>query len=92
MNGRANKAGRPTALTREQRLIDQAKEGDQSAFKALIFEYDRDILALALRLLGSREAAKDAYQETFLIKSSRNSFLNVYLLSGGDSILPMIRL
>jgi RNA polymerase sigma-70 factor, ECF subfamily len=50
----------------ELRLIEQAKEGDQSAFQALIFKYDRAILGLSLRLLGNREAAKDAYQETFL--------------------------
>ncbi len=54
------------AINHEQRLIEQAKEGDQSAFQELIFRYDRDILALSLRLLGSREEAKDAYQETFL--------------------------
>jgi RNA polymerase sigma-70 factor (ECF subfamily) len=50
----------------ELRLIEQAKKGDQSAFQALIFKYDRAILGLSLRLLGNREAAKDAYQETFL--------------------------
>ena len=50
----------------ELRLIEQAKEGDQSAFEVLIFKYDRDILGLSLRLLGNREAAKDVYQETFL--------------------------
>ena len=53
-------------MNHEQRLIEQAKEGDLSAFEALIFKYDRDILELSLRLLGNREAAKDAYQETFL--------------------------
>jgi RNA polymerase sigma-70 factor, ECF subfamily len=53
-------------MNHEQRLIEQAKEGDLSAFEALIFKYDRDILGLSLRLLGNREAAKDAYQETFL--------------------------
>ena len=53
-------------MNHEQRLIDQAKEGDRSAFEALILRYDRDILRWLLRLLGDRESAKDAYQETFL--------------------------
>jgi RNA polymerase sigma-70 factor, ECF subfamily len=54
------------AMNHEQRLIEQAKRGDQSAFQELIVKYDRDILALSLRLLGDRQEAKDAYQETFL--------------------------
>ena len=53
-------------MDHEQRLIERAKDGDQSGFEELILKYDRDILALSLRLLGNREEAKDAYQETFL--------------------------
>lgn len=56
----------PRVMNHEQRLIEQAKEGDPSAFQKLIFGYDSDILALSLRLLGDREEAKTAYKEAFL--------------------------
>jgi RNA polymerase sigma-70 factor (ECF subfamily) len=49
-----------------QDLIEQAQAGDRRAFEELIFEYDRHILGLTLRVLGNREEAKDAYQEIFL--------------------------
>jgi RNA polymerase sigma-70 factor, ECF subfamily len=54
------------ATNDEQHLIEQAQAGDRQAFEKLIFEYDRDILGLTLHILGNREEAKDAYQETFL--------------------------
>jgi RNA polymerase sigma-70 factor, ECF subfamily len=50
----------------EQHLIELAQAGDQRAFEELIFKYDRHILGLTLRLLGNRDEAKEAYQDTFL--------------------------
>ena len=42
------------------------KAGDRSAFELLVQRYDRQVLRLALNVLGSAEDARDAYQEAFL--------------------------
>lgn len=47
-------------------LIDRARRGDAASFEALVRRHDRSVLGLALRLTGSREEARDIYQETFL--------------------------
>jgi RNA polymerase sigma-70 factor (ECF subfamily) len=46
-------------------LIHRAQAGDRAAFDALVRVYDRDVLKLAVRVVGSEEAA-DLYQEAFL--------------------------
>ena len=49
------------------RLIRQAKAGDTAAFEAILLQYERRVLATALRLLtGNLEDAKDAAQQVFL--------------------------
>ncbi len=53
-----------TAADRE--VIERAQAGDRAAFETLVHRYDRDVLRLALRLLHSREDARDVYQEAFL--------------------------
>src|SRR5262245_2397632 len=50
----------------DTRLIGEAQAGDRTAFETLVQRHDRSVLRLALRVLGSEEEAKDAYQETFL--------------------------
>ena len=50
----------------DTRLIGEAQAGDRTAFETLVQRHDRSVLRLALRILGSEEEAKDAYQETFL--------------------------
>jgi len=47
-------------------LIERAQAGDRSAFELLVQRYDRQVLRLALNVLGSAEDARDVYQEAFL--------------------------
>jgi RNA polymerase sigma-70 factor, ECF subfamily len=46
-------------------LIHRAQAGDRAAFDALVRAYDRDVLRLVVRVIGTEEAA-DLYQEVFL--------------------------
>jgi RNA polymerase sigma-70 factor, ECF subfamily len=50
----------------DRTLIERARTGDRSAFELLVQRYDRQVLRLALNLLGSAEDARDVYQEAFL--------------------------
>ena len=50
----------------DRALIERAQAGDRSAFELLVQRYDRQVLRLALNVLGSREDARDVYQEAFL--------------------------
>lgn len=47
-------------------LVVRAQAGDREAFDQLMVCHERKIVALAWRLLGNREEARDAAQETFL--------------------------
>jgi RNA polymerase sigma-70 factor (ECF subfamily) len=47
-------------------LINKAKTGDSSAFRELVYRYDRNVLSLALKYVNDRDDAKDIYQEVFL--------------------------
>jgi RNA polymerase sigma-70 factor (ECF subfamily) len=48
------------------RLIARAKAGDPAAFDQIIINHQHRVIALAWRLLGNQEDARDAAQETFL--------------------------
>jgi RNA polymerase sigma-70 factor (ECF subfamily) len=48
------------------RTIAAARAGDLAAFDLLMRQYERLVLATALRMLGSLEDAQDASQEVFL--------------------------
>jgi RNA polymerase sigma-70 factor (ECF subfamily) len=50
----------------DRTLIERAQAGDRSAFEFLVQRYDRQVLRLALNVLGSAEDARDVYQEAFL--------------------------
>lgn len=50
----------------EPELLSCAQAGDRDAFERIVALYERRIYALALRLAGDAEDAKDATQETFL--------------------------
>jgi RNA polymerase sigma-70 factor (ECF subfamily) len=52
-------------VTTDGELIQQAADGDQSAFEELYQRYARPVFGLALRRLGDRGRAEDAVQETF---------------------------
>jgi RNA polymerase sigma-70 factor (ECF subfamily) len=56
----------PERLAPEARLLSLAKTGDMEAFEQIVVLHERRVFALALRLTGSVEDAKDATQETFL--------------------------
>lgn len=47
-------------------LIDRWRDGDIQAFEALVRRHERRVFGLLLRMLGSREEAEDAAQDTFL--------------------------
>lgn len=48
------------------RLVARAQTGDREAFDQLMICHQHRVVALAWRLLGNREEAHDAAQETFL--------------------------
>lgn len=50
----------------DRELVLRWRRGDASAFAALIRRHERRVFRLLLRMLGSREEAEDAAQETFL--------------------------
>lgn len=50
----------------ESALVARARGGDAAAFEELVRRYDRAVLRLALRIVGSEEIARDIYQEAFL--------------------------
>ena len=50
-----------------RRLVEEARNGDRAAFQALYEHYVTRIYNFLFRLLGSKEEAEDATQQTFLI-------------------------
>jgi RNA polymerase sigma-70 factor (ECF subfamily) len=57
---------RMQARATEMELIREAQAGSRAAFDALVRQYDRQVLRLALHLTGSEAEAEDVYQEAFL--------------------------
>jgi len=47
-------------------LIVQAQKGDQNAFEALVYRYDRSVLSIAIKYANNEDDAKDLYQEVFI--------------------------
>lgn len=50
----------------EKALIEKSKNGDSQAFEELISSYQKKVLNLAYRMLGSVSDAEDAAQEIFI--------------------------
>ena len=48
------------------RVLERAITGDASAFEHIVIRYERRVLTLAWRLLGSQSDAQEASQEVFL--------------------------
>ncbi len=46
--------------------LDRARNGDREAFKAIVKAYERKVFIMAYSMLGNRDDALDAVQETFL--------------------------
>jgi RNA polymerase sigma-70 factor (ECF subfamily) len=53
--------------TYEEQLIQQSKDGDLDSFNQLVEKYQRQVYNLAFRMLGNRQDAEDATQETFVL-------------------------
>src|SRR5579863_6349077 len=64
--GKAAPRSSPMSEADELSLIHRAQEGDRSAFDVLVRLYDKNVLRLALQVIGSPEEARDLYQEAFL--------------------------
>jgi RNA polymerase sigma-70 factor (ECF subfamily) len=62
--GRAQ--GRAQRRAVEAELIREAQAGSRAAFDALVRQYERQVLRLALHLTGSEHDAEDIYQDAFL--------------------------
>ncbi len=50
----------------EADVLSRARSGEADAFETLVVRHERMVLRTAWRLLGEREAARDAAQEVFL--------------------------
>src|ERR1019366_9425788 len=57
---------RPEMGQPDDRLVAQVRAGDTGAFEAIYDRYARGLLAFCVQMLGSREAAEDALQLTFV--------------------------
>lgn len=55
-----------TAVPDDAALLARVVEGDHEAFAMLMHRHEDRVFAVCLRLMGSRAAALDASQETFL--------------------------
>ena len=66
----------PAAVLRrasDQRLVEQALAGSERAFEVLFDRHHRPVLAFCKQILGSREEAEDAVQQTFLAANIASS-------------------
>ena len=60
-------ARRPVVEDRtDERLLDDYVHGDRAAFGELLGRYRNQLLHFLIRFLGSRAAAEDVFQETFV--------------------------
>jgi RNA polymerase sigma-70 factor (ECF subfamily) len=50
----------------ETDLIIRAQNGNVSAFEELIYNYDKKVLALAMKYVKNEDDAKDIYQDVFI--------------------------
>jgi len=50
----------------ELKMISKAQSGDREAFKQIILTYQQRIYALAFRIIGNSDDAKDVAQEVFI--------------------------
>ena len=64
VEGRAE--GGPTIVTSDEELVARSRGGDLDSFNQLVLRWERPIYALAYRVIGREEDARDVAQETFL--------------------------
>jgi RNA polymerase sigma-70 factor (ECF subfamily) len=59
--------GRPdNTVTTDEELVARSRGGDLDSFNQLVVRWERPIYALAYRVIGREEDARDVAQETFL--------------------------
>src|SRR5215831_18719151 len=63
---RSSETSHSDAIAEISLLVQRILGGDSAAFEQLIIRYERRVLSLSLKLLGSAEDAQDAAQEVFL--------------------------
>jgi RNA polymerase sigma-70 factor (ECF subfamily) len=56
---------RPIEGAGDARLVEQARDGDDRAFAALVARYERALIRVLARLVRDEELARDLAQETF---------------------------
>lgn len=69
MTGAAELPSRAAEATHGEQLaalVERARAGDSLAFERIMIETERKVVAIAWRLLGDREDARDAAQEVYL--------------------------
>jgi RNA polymerase sigma-70 factor (ECF subfamily) len=65
-SNRAEKASAPQMTWSDEELVARSIGGDQESFNQLVLRWERPIYALAYRVIGREEDARDVCQETFL--------------------------
>lgn len=69
----------------EPQLVDRSRDGDLSAFNAIVERYQSQVYNVSARILGDRHLAEDVAQETFIkahrsIDGFRGGSLRAWLL------------
>ncbi len=88
----------PSVREEEITWLEKARKGDDDAFANLVDAYQGPVFNLCYRMLGNREEAEDAAQETFLkayraLKQydSSRKFVNWILAIGSNHCIDRIR-
>ena len=63
---RAWQAGHDLMTRTDEELVARSISGDVESFNQLVLRWERPIYALAYRVIGREEEARDVVQETFL--------------------------
>jgi RNA polymerase sigma-70 factor, ECF subfamily len=63
---RISESDRSPDVLEIEALVQRVLAGDSAAFEGLIVRYERRVLTLAMKLLGTAEDAQDAAQEVFI--------------------------
>jgi RNA polymerase sigma-70 factor, ECF subfamily len=66
MKGDETKAGAATQAPDERELVQRAAQGDRNAFNRLVLAHQDRIMTLCSRMLGNREEAEEAAQDSFV--------------------------
>jgi RNA polymerase sigma-70 factor, ECF subfamily len=64
---REENARRSEQDRRDRQLVRRLKQGDEAAFRELVYTYQNRIFGLMLRMINNRQEAEDLAQEVFII-------------------------